>query len=254
MSDGTEEFDRPHVLFEETEDGFVMKMGGWEEVIEEGYSSFESIRKTFQTSDDVVPDLLVFGDDADEDEEDEEEEYILFKNPPQRLVDNHDWQRLVLGRLYNYLAEIGLFLLAEEEYEKETELLEDDDVRTLLVRQSAFFEDYLTVLCQILFQRQAGRVLSNKEMSIIAQMGHEDRTRMAYLLGGISEDTHGYLQQMVSARNNIAHNSWTDHTEEDLNNYRTVAEKVLKVLESYVTQPEEGEGDVPVIDLGVIEE
>lgn len=33
----TEEYEGPHILFEQHEDGFLLKFGGWEEVLEMGY-------------------------------------------------------------------------------------------------------------------------------------------------------------------------------------------------------------------------
>lgn len=243
MNTMTEEYEGPHILFEQHGDGFLLKFGGWEKVLEKGYMSFEGIRKTFQTSNDVVPDLM-----AQEGEGDEDREYIRVINPPEPLLDNPDWQIAILGRLYNYLAEVGLYHIAMEELETQYGLLEREQFKTLLVRQSAFFEDFLRVLCQTHFQAYANRVLSNKEMKLIAQMGHQDRTRIAYLLGAITEKEHGHLQEMVSARNTITHNSWTEFDEADEQRYESVSKKVNGVLEDYLDRIDQGEGP-PVIDL-----
>lgn len=250
MAESSVDFEGPHILFEDVDDdGFLMKFGGWEEVIEDGYSSFEAIRKTFQTSDDVIPDLMV----PEEEEPEEDRDYITMHNPPQQLIDDVDWQILIVGRLYNYLAEVGLYQLTEEEREREEQLLEEGRHKILLIRQSAFFEDYLVVLCQIRFQQFARRVLSNSEMKMISQMGHEDRARLAYLMGAITETQHGYLQQMISARNDLAHNSWTDHSEEDEQRYQTVSEKAFGVIEEYLSTPSDEDPELPTIDLDVLE-
>lgn len=76
MADDPAEKGRPHIIFEETEAGLLLKLGRWQDVIEEGYSSFEAIRKTVQTSDDIVPDKIV----TDENEE-IDESFIVVKNP-----------------------------------------------------------------------------------------------------------------------------------------------------------------------------
>lgn len=253
MPDESDQFEQPTVTFEPLDEGgFQMKMSGWEQVIEEGYNSFEQIKKTFQTSDDVVPDLI---EEVDEEgvEDSTDETHIRAKNPPKRLLNNQDWQILVLGSLYNYLAEVGLQHLAEDEYEAEQRLAGNGEYKKLLVRQSAFFEEYLLVECQLSFQNMAGRVLSNQEMKMIAEMGHQDRTRLAYLLGAVDEEQHGYLQQMVSARNDIAHNSWTDFDDEEEGHFEIVAKKVLNILEEFV-EPDDAEQAVPQIDLSVLEE
>lgn len=68
-------------------------------------------------------------------------------------------------------------------------------------------------------------------MELIAQMGHQYRIRIAYLLGAITEKEHGNLQEMMSARNTITNNSWTEFDESDEQRSETVARNVNGVLE-----------------------
>ncbi|WP_380675819.1 hypothetical protein [Salinigranum sp. GCM10025319] len=245
----TEDFDHPTILFEETEGGFVLKFGGWEDVIEKGYDSFKGIRKTFQTSNEVVPGLI---EEVENDNKEISEDYIRMENPPQQLIDDPEWQKYILDRLYNLLAQIGLYHIADEELQEQAKLLDQEQYKILLVRQSAFFEDFLVVLCQTRFQAFTDRVLSNKEMKLIDQMGHEDRTRLAYLLGAITEEEHGYLQQMVSARNKVAHNSWTEFSHDDEQQFETVSRKAHEMLENYLEEIERS-SQVPTIDLSVLD-
>ena len=58
---------------------------------------------------------------------------------------------------------------------------------------------------------------------------------------------------MISARNQIAHNSWTDLTEDDEDRFETIAQKAHDVLANYLEEANEG-AIVPVIELGELDD
>lgn len=129
------------------------------------------------------------------------------------------------------LVRVGLWELMGKELEKQNRFFEQDLYRPLIIRQSAFFEDYLTLHCQLEFQALKEGTLANSELTLIDNMGHSARINLANLLGVIDQDDHDDLAEMAKVRNEIAHQAWTDTNNEQEARLRRVAERARDLLE-----------------------
>lgn len=222
---------------------FEFKGSDWKDMVEEIYSSFEVIQRTFRTDEEEHKEhLREFSEEIQPGEEGEgevEEPRFQIMNPPQEWVNDPAEAAEIHDMLNMLLARMGLFALMKKEIEAQENLFENGQHKAALVRQSAFFEEYLTFASQIALQEQKDDVLSNKEISIIKNMGHKNRIRLAHLLGEIDEEDHALLQEMASRRNDIAHTAWSDFSSQDESQFRSIARRIRELLERYIEEAEE---------------
>lgn len=151
---------------------------------------------------------------------------------------------------HRFLVRLGISVLVEDEIEAERQLADEGHYRPLLVRQSAFYEELLTLWTMIAFQSYKEDTLTRRELEIIDQMGHTDRIRIAHLLGIIDEEEHGMLQSMATRRNDIAHNAWSGIEPEELTQIESISKGVLELLEDLIKEPEELESKAAINSAG----
>lgn len=230
----------------------------WRDMVEEIYTSFEVIQRTFRTDEEEHKEHLreKFEEIQPGENSDGEVNGPAFqiKNPPQEWVDDPAEIAEIHDMLNMLLARMGLFALMKKEKEAQQNLLENDQYKAALVRQSAFFEEYLTFSSQIALQKQKDDVLSSKEISIIKNMGHKNRIRLAHLLGEIDEEDHALLQEMAKRRNDVAHTAWSDFSSQEESQIRSIAQRIRELLERYIEEAEEniGEGnDIQPVEASI---
>lgn len=115
-----------------------------------------------------------------------------------------------------------------KEIQRQESMFEDEYYRSVIIRQSGFFEDYLRAYLIHELEEVRGRELSNSEKSFIKRLGHTDRILFAHLMDIVSEDERNALLEMASTRNEIAHSWWLKTgTEED---YKRVAKRIIKIM------------------------
>lgn len=227
--------------------GLEFEASDWMEMVEEDFTSFEVIQRTLRTGEEEHKEhLREEGGEITPDEdpdEDIEGPRIHIKNPPQSWVDDPAEAVEIHDMLNMLLVRMGLGVLMERELEAQEDLLSDGQYKAALVRQSAFFEEYLTLASQIALQEQKDGVLSSNEFSIIERMGHRDRIRLAHLLGEIDEEDHALLQEMAKRRNEVAHTAWADFGSDEESQIRSIARRIRDLLERRIEDAEEGFDD-----------
>lgn len=237
------------IRFEDHDDGWLIKIGpDWEPIVEEYYTNFEALKKTFITDPSGIPNKVEKLEDETSDSEGLDQPKFQVHGPT-ALLENRQAQIRLFDFIYKQLCWVGLWKLAQTEYDAQSELIEREEYKCAIIRQSAFFEDYLTFLCQLQFQELKAGVLSNNEFKMISQMGHTDRIRLASLLNAISDEEHGYLQQLAKRRNELAHNSWTDFSQEKEREFKNASSKVHKILNRLLDSAEEAKDQAPVVDI-----
>ena len=233
------------VEVEYTEDGFRIPfpMDDWMEMVREDFASFDAIQGIWGRSPDQIEDFLE--ENVKEVDEDDYEDIepdcptITFENPPQQWIDDPSSAMPIIRALDMMRARMGLWVISEEEYEAEEELLEENRFKETIVRQSAFMEDYLTLQCQLEFQGLKEDTLTNNELQLIEKMGHTPRVRLARLLGIVDKKEHDLLLNLAGKRNQIAHNSWTDFSEDDETIFEQIATRVHEMEKKWLDEAEE---------------
>lgn len=247
MTDEDGEPDPVKIGFEIGEEGnFYITIGpNWQRIVDEYYSNFEAIRKTYMTD----PETVVGKYEEIDGPEEHDPEKFLVENPPEQLLENPDWQEAIFDTIYSMLAQQGMGRILIEELRAIEDLIGENSIKPAIMRESAFFENHLVIMCQLSLQRIRGGVLSNTEFGLINQMGHTDRTRLAHLLGAIDEEEHGYLQRLINCRNKIAHTTWSDFDEDDEQEFGEVARKVMQLMQEYEKDAKARGEKTPYIDL-----
>lgn len=236
--------------------GFEMQISvdDWMEMVEKDFTSFEVIRGTFRTNRETAKERLreawteVGSEEQSERELDSDVPRIQLKNPPLEWQEDPG-EAVQFFEVYNtLLARMGLHALTEQEIQAHQNLLESGHHKPVVVRQSAFIEEYLTLLSQMALQEYKGGVLSSKEMDLIESMGHTDRIRLSHLLGVINEEEHAILQEMASWRNNVAHTAWSEFDEQEESQIESTARRVLTFLEDQLQKSEAHFQDVDDVE------
>ncbi|WP_435319176.1 hypothetical protein [Haloarchaeobius sp. TZWSO28] len=227
--------------FQYTDSGLQMvyDMQDWYSKIERDFASFEALKDFYRTKPETRRENFVEHSKEVESEEDKQGGGIVMKNPPQDWIDNPEKAAQFLEIGHRTLVSMGVSILIEEEIDAEREMADDGLFKPLVVRQSAFYEEFLTLRTMLAFQGQKEDTLSTKELKIIESMGHTDRIRISHLMGILDEDEHGLLQNMASWRNRIAHNPWSDFNSQDESQIQSIAEGVLDLLENELASPAE---------------
>ena len=217
----------------------VPDMDKLREKVREDFGSFESLIDFYQREPGELSEQ--FSDEMEELDEGESPQGpgIVVTNIPVNWQEDPSELANILEILHNEMVRMGLGYLIENEIEDEQEMMEMGLYKSLIIRQSAFYEDLLKLRCQLALQEQKGEPLSNKEFKVIDNMGHKSRLRLALLLDVVDEHEHGMLQQMASKRNDIAHTAWPEIDEEETSDIKTTAEKVLSLLESEIKEARE---------------
>lgn len=220
------------VTYQDSGMSLNMAMEEWRPRIEEDFSSFEAIQEFYRRDlEEIAESLTEHGREVEPDEE-REGPGIVITNAPKEWKEDFAEAAPFLQLIEEQMVRMALFSLVEEELEEERRLWESEQYKPLIIRQSAFFESYLVLQCQLAFQQQKGESLSNNEMNMIEGMGHTDRIRLANLLGEIDEEDHGHLQSMASLRNKLAHSPWNGFDSDEEANIKSTARNVLNILES----------------------
>lgn len=157
-------------------------------------------------------------------------EGLVEKAPEEWLSDEGLLFDVICGAVCRFVAAKALKSLAKEEYASIELLLKKNDFKTAIIRESAFFEEFLVLMCMRELRDTKHETLSNKDLNLVEHMGHSDRIRLARLLRVLSEEQHGYLQEMASRRNKIAHTPWGEFSEEEEADIQRVATKTHEVL------------------------
>lgn len=234
------------VEFEYQEAGYSLafKVSEWMEMVEKDFTSFNAIKEVFGTDREDLEKSLrehmveVDGESDEEAGRDFDGPSIVFKNPPSSWTEDPAEAADVYDALNLLLARMGLYSLMETELEAENELISGGQYKSVLIRQSAFFEALLTFRAQLTLQEQKSGVLSRNEIGVVEDMGHRDRIRLAHLFGQIDEEEHGLLQRMANWRNQIAHTSWHDFDAQDESQMESTAKQVRDLLQQRIADAE----------------
>jgi hypothetical protein len=193
----------------------------WKDVKAE-YTEFDTFKNYFK-KDAAVERIAGF--------EDEDGIQQLIHNPPDEWIDDEDLQEDVLiGVVSRLVAQHALAHIADEEYNTLSRLLDNEDFKMVIMRMSAFFEEFLSVQCMMKLRDEKMEDIANKDLDLVEEMGHSDRIRLARLLLVLDEKQHGYLQRMASRRNEIAHTPWSSIDEEKEEDIRDAAIKAHDAL------------------------
>lgn len=192
-------------------------------LLEYGYKNFEGLRNLFLMEDSEAENLL---------DSNELDLRIQLEKVPQEWEENQKVQLKLMKAVRDFGARYGLIQLIKDELDTEQEYLEEGNYKPLIVRQSGFLEDLLKFQCQLWFQGNLDRVLSNSEMRMLKFFGVKDLFRMANFLGIIDEDGFQKLSDLASHRNKLAHSSWGDFGEGAENQFENTAVGINEYLEA----------------------
>lgn len=157
----------------------------------------------------------------------------LIENPPESWLSDSGNDLLydvMSGVIYIFVSNKVLKTLAQSEYESIEQLIERNEFKTAVIRESAFFEEFLVLMSVRRLRDNKLETLSNKDLNLVEQMGHSDRIRLARLLRIIDEEQHGYLQEMAFRRNDVAHTPWREFDKGAEDNIQRVVVKANDVL------------------------
>ncbi|MFC6764775.1 hypothetical protein [Natrinema soli] len=166
----------------------------------------------------------------------------LIVDPPENWLEKeHEDEELVEGEasfldlrislILNIIRDKALKTILDQEIAHIENLIGENDFKTAIIRQSAFFEEFLAMTCVVKLGRNKKEALSNKDLGIVEQMGHSDRIRLARILRVINEKQHQRLQEMASMRNEIAHTPWTEFGEDKEKTIQRIATKSFEVMD-----------------------
>lgn len=245
MSDFEDTETRQYTIeIEYTDEGFNIPFhfDDWMEMVREDFTSFEAVQEFWRTSPEEMEEFIEENfekiDGDEEGEIDRDGPILHFQNPPQYWIDDPAQAMPIFRAMNLMMARMGLWVLIENEHEEEEQLLEESRFKEVLIRQSAFFEDYLTLQCQLEFQNLKEDTLTNNELKLIEKIGHKPRIRLSRLLGIIDKKEHDLLLNLADRRNYIAHNSWTDFDDEEEALFQQVAFRVHEMEEEWMDEAE----------------
>ncbi|WP_283402281.1 hypothetical protein [Halorubrum sp. DM2] len=208
----------------------IMDMDEWAEKVSEDFGTFESINDFYRKPiGDLIDDFEQGMKEVDSDDT-SDEPGILIRNIPKEWQEDQSELAEILGLIHQQLVRLGLGDLIYDELEAEEDFLENDLYKPLLIRQSAFYEDFLKMRSLLRLQEEKGDTLSTREFEIVDRMGHRDRIRFAHLFGILDEEEHGVLQQMASFRNDLAHSAWPEFSSQEEAQIKSIAEQVNEML------------------------
>ena len=124
-----------------------------------------------------------------------------------------------------------------EKNEQEKLLSEKDTkgrerVYSTLLRQSAFFEHYLSLQIKSEYTDMVNRSLEREETKDIESFGHQNRIRFSHILGIITEEERETLLEMADQRNRISHEPWHKF-EKDQDKTERIVRDVLSILSEW---------------------
>lgn len=158
----------------------------------------------------------------------------LIENAPDAWLSDEEsddfTNKVIFGFICRFVSDKALKSLAQREYNSVEKLIEERYFKTTIIRESAFFEEFLVLMCMREFRDTKFETLSKKDLNLIEHMGHSDRIRLARLLRVLNEKQHGYLQEMASRRNEIAHTPWGEFSKEEEADIQRVAVKTHEIL------------------------
>jgi hypothetical protein len=221
--------------------GFLLEleMDQWWDRVEEDFSSFEDIKEFYRRDPTEFAEALSEHGEEIPPNESPDGPGIVVSNAPKQWKEDFSRAAPFLNLIDEQLVRMALYLITEQEVKSQQELLSANQFKPLLIRQSAFFEGFLELHSQLAFQDQKDGPLSNKEMSLIEDMGHTDRIRLAHLFDVIDEEEHGHLQSMASLRNQLAHSPWDDFDADQENNIKATAKSVFEILNAKIEQADD---------------
>lgn len=220
----------------------VLDMEEWLAKAENDFGTFEDIIEFYRKPPKEMVEDFEEGLEEVEPDEPRETPGIVINNPPKDWKEEPRELAQILDFVHQQLVGFGLRSLIEQELEEEQVLIDQEQFKPLVIRQSAFFEDLLTFRSLLAWQEQKESTLSTSELSIIENMGHSDRLRVAHLFDIIDEDEHGILQEMARWRNQISHTAWPEFDSQQEAQIQSVGERIHDMLEEEI-QAEEDELD-----------
>lgn len=187
------------------------------------YMSFDSFKKYFRRKE-ISERLVNFDKDTGMAE--------LIENPPKMWVESDSGllEETMPGVICRFVSNKVLKSLAQREYNSIENLIEQGYFKTAVIRESAFFEEFLVLMCVRRLRDNKLETLSNKDLNLVEQIGHSDRIRLARLLRILDEKQHGYLQEMAFRRNEIAHTPWREFNQSAEDDIQRVVVKANSVL------------------------
>lgn len=133
----------------------------------------------------------------------------------------------VLEALGELIDEHEVLVRIEDEYETEKKLLEENMFKTVIIRQSTFFESFLTSLLKMDIESRIERSLSRSETHFLTQgLNPKGKVYLADWLGQIDESEREALLELMSIRGTIAHEAWIELESQDNENLERIAKRI----------------------------
>jgi uncharacterized protein YutE (UPF0331/DUF86 family) len=242
MSDSPDEDAETYEIeIEYLDAGFSMNipLQQWVPKIERDFATFEELKEFYRKDREELRNQLAEGfGEIDPDVPDTEPTFVI-KNTPKQWQEDSEVAAQFLEIILDTLFRLGLSIIIEDEIEAQEDLIEQNLYKPAIVRQSAFYEDYIIYQFIFTLQDVKGESLSSKELDIIEQLGHQDRLRFARLFRILDEYEHAQLQRMAKLRNRVAHNSWSEFDDDDEADLRDTVEKIHEMLSEAREPPEQ---------------
>lgn len=147
---------------------------------------------------------------------------------------------LIASFLYhNADSEEKLATLLYFEHKTQEEYLEEGLYKPTIIRQAAFIEYFLIAHLVRKFEEEKGEPLSNQERTFINhQLGNSGRQNLISMFGILSEQEEQAISELMSARNDIAHNPWIAFEEDAEKRFERTATRMHQIFED-MTQDED---------------
>lgn len=141
---------------------------------------------------------------------------------------------LIASYLYHNSDEEGkLATLLLLEHQIQEQYLEEELYKAAIIRQAAFIEYFLIAHLIQRFEKEKGEPLSNNERSFIEHsLGNSGRQNLVSMFGILSESQEQAINELMSARNDLAHNPWIAFSEDSEERFERIASRMHQIFEN----------------------
>lgn len=139
----------------------------------------------------------------------------------------------ILAELGEFINEHEILVRIQDEYEIEEKLLEEEMYKTVVIRQSTFFESFLTSVIKIKVEESIDREISNSEEHFLNQgLNPRGKVYLADWFGQIDSQVREALLELMSIRGQIAHEAWVEMEEQEEENLKRIANRIHDQIEN----------------------